>query len=281
MGFEFYLSHVILISRIDYRNMARCRLDDWLVARGIFLSIDDARRHIMAGTVLVDDRVVDQPGTLCDTSKSLRVRKKSSSFVSRGGDKLHHFLSQIPLTVSGMWALDIGISTGGFTDALLHHGVAHVVGIDVGYGIVDYRLRTDDRVSLLERTNARQLTSNDINQALLTHDRTVEDIQLVVMDVSFISVFKLLPTLRNILSPMVTYIVLVKPQFEAMRGMVKAGGVMVDANDINHVIHHVESQLVTHDFTILHKAPSVLKGAKGNQEYFYHLSGLAKEHGHS
>ena len=273
MPFVFYPNPVISISKVDYRNMALSRLDDWLVARGFFLSIDDARRHIMAGTVLVDDRVVNHPGTLCDTSKSLRVRKKSSSFVSRGGDKLHHFLSQIPLAVSGMWALDIGISTGGFTDALLHHGAVHVVGVDVGYGIVDYRLRTDDRVSLLERTNARRLTPDDINRVLVTHDRTVKDIQLVVMDVSFISVFKLLPTLRNILSPMVAYIVLIKPQFEAMRGMLKSGGVMVDTNDINHVIHHVESQLVTHNFTILHKAPSALKGAKGNQEYFYYLSG--------
>jgi 23S rRNA (cytidine1920-2'-O)/16S rRNA (cytidine1409-2'-O)-methyltransferase len=249
--------------------MKKIKLDELLVSRGLMPDTDMAKRHIMAGNVLVNDRVICQPGTPFNPQVDLRVKEKKSNFASRGGDKLYHFIQAIDLNPRHRVALDIGISTGGFTDVLLQAHAKHVLGIDVSYGILDYRLRTDPRVSLLERTNARELTQKCLNAPLSLQKLTSNDIQLVVMDVSFISVFKILPNLIPLLSHTTDYIILVKPQFEAERHMIGPGGIVSDTHYLADIQSKVMAQFNALGLNVQHHEKSQLKGTKGNQEYFY------------
>ena len=252
--------------------MKKLKLDELLVNRGFIPTVDEAQRYIMAGKVLIDDIIISQPGTLCDPLSHVRIKEKKSEYVSRGGDKIHHFLDQHTISVKDKCCLDIGISTGGFTDVLLRRNALHVLGIDVGYGILEYQLRKNKQLSLLERTNAREVTEIEINEALSQFHLNIRDIQLVVMDVSFISVFKIFPNLLALLPNTTEYIVLIKPQFEAEKEMVDMGGIVTNSEHLNSTLQKVTDQFKELNLNIWATAPSEIKGTKGNQEYFYQVS---------
>jgi 23S rRNA (cytidine1920-2'-O)/16S rRNA (cytidine1409-2'-O)-methyltransferase len=204
--------------------MAKQRLDMLLVERGLCPTRQQAQQVIRAGEVKVNQVVVDKPGTPIPTDADLEVKQKSP-YVSRGGEKLVGALSEFPIHVAGRVALDGGISTGGFTDCLLQSGVTRVYGIDVGYGQVAWKLRQDERVVLRERTNLRHLTPDDL------YDETDPRPDLGVMDVSFISLTKVLPAFWQLLVPPREVILLVKPQFEVGREKVGKKGVVRDPKD--------------------------------------------------
>ena len=254
--------------------MKKLKLDELLVNRGFIPSIDEAKRYIMAGKVLIDDIVISQPGTLCDPLSHVRIKEKKSEYVSRGGDKIANFLDQENIQIKDKCCLDVGISTGGFSDVLLRRDALHVLGIDVGYGILDYQLRKNKKLSLLERTNAREVTEKEINEALKAAHLTLYDIQLVVMDVSFISVFKIFPNLLSFLSNTTEFIVLIKPQFEAEKDMVDMGGIVTNSDHLKSTLQKVDEQFKQLNLNIWATAPSQVKGTKGNQEYFYRVSKL-------
>src|SRR5215207_5661818 len=180
----------------------------------------------MAGEVLVSDKMVDKPGTRIDVSAEITVKSKPR-FVSRGGDKLAAALDAFPMNVSGRIAADVGASTGGFTDCLLQYGVAKVYALDVGYGQIAYSLREDERVVVIERTNARYVKKLE------------EPVSLVVIDASFISLRLLLPTIKGWLTPTADVIALIKPQFEAGQDDVGKGGVVRDSKVHARVLEEV------------------------------------------
>ncbi|MEW6582144.1 MAG: TlyA family RNA methyltransferase [Actinomycetota bacterium] len=197
--------------------MARTRLDVALVERGLFPSRARAQAAVMAGRVRVDGSPAAKPGAAVEDGADLAV-VPSDEFVSRGGRKLANALDAFGVDVAGVRALDVGASTGGFTDCLLRRGASHVVAVDVGYGQFDWRLRTDPRVTVLERTNARTLSPDMLPFAP----------DLVVCDVSFISVATIWPAVAACLDPAHTALVLVKPQFEVGPEHVGKGGVVRD-----------------------------------------------------
>ena len=224
----------------------------------------------MAGHVLVNDKVIDKPGFKCEHSSRIRIKYTKKKFVSRSGEKLNSFLNKTEIEIEDKVCLDIGISTGGFTDVLLKNKARHILGVDVAYGLTDFKIRQDKNVSLLERTNARYLKSEEVINELQKSNHSIEDISIVTMDVSFISIFKIIPNLINKFNKDVDYIILIKPQFEAEQYMVEKGGLITNSTYMTEIINNVEAQFETNKLSILYSAPSTLKGTKGNQEYFYH-----------
>lgn len=202
--------------------MAKQRLDALLVERNLSPTRSQAQRLIQAGEVLVNQQRIDKPGTTVETSAQIQLKQRSR-FVSRGGEKLAKALTVFPVEVKGRVCLDGGISTGGFTDCLLQAGAEHVYGVDVGYGQVAWRLRTDPRVTLKERTNLRHLQPEDL------YGDTQPWPDLGVVDVSFISLTKILPALGNLLQAPQEVILLIKPQFEVGRSQVGKQGVVRDS----------------------------------------------------
>ena len=194
----------------------RERLDLLLVGRGLVGSREDGRRKIMAGEVLVNDQAVTKAGTLIDAGARIRPQSRTARYVSRGGLKLEKALSEFSIELTGKTVLDVGASTGGFTDCLLAHGAAKVCAIDVGYGQFDWQLRNDPRVWLLEKTNIRYLEAESLPQ--VPHIATI--------DVSFISLKIVLPRVKMLLQPSHEIIALIKPQFEVGKGKVGKGGVV-------------------------------------------------------
>lgn len=243
----------------------KVRLDVLLSDRGLAPSREAARRMIMAGEVRVEGEIRDKPGQRVPADARLDVRQ-APRFVSRGGEKLAAALDAFPLTVSERICADVGASTGGFTDCLLQYGAAKVYAIDVGYGQLDYRLRSDPRVVVLERTNARYL------------ERLDQPVSLVVVDASFISLRLLLPVFRAWLdsagpgSATLGVIALIKPQFEAGKGQVGKGGVVRDPALHRRVLHDVLAAAVEDGYTIRGLIPSPLKGPAGNIEFLAWLS---------
>ncbi|MBU6229359.1 MAG: TlyA family RNA methyltransferase [Cyanobacteria bacterium REEB459] len=245
--------------------MAKERLDRLLVERGLCESRQQAQRLIQAGAVQVDHRMVDKPGTVISPTASLQVKARSP-FVSRGGEKLARALVQFDLQVEGRVALDGGISTGGFTDCLLQAGVQRVYGIDVGYGQVAWSLRQDPRVVLRERTNLRNLTPDDLYGPA---DRRPD---LGVMDLSFISLTRVLPALWHLLVPPREVVLLVKPQFEVGRDRVGKKGVVRDAQDQAAAIATVLHSALSLGWCYRGLTWSPLVGPAGNLEYLLWLS---------
>lgn len=235
----------------------RMRLDERLVAEGLAETRARAQALVLAGEVLVDDARVDKPGTRIAPGARLRLREARRRYVSRGGDKLAGALAALGVDPAGLRCLDIGASTGGFTDALLAHGAAHVVAVDVGYGQLHPRLRGDPRVTVLERTNARHLTPAAVPGP----------IDLVTVDVSFISVRLLLPRLAE-LAPAAAWLVLVKPQFEVGREQVGRGGVVRDDALRAAAVADVRAAAEALGWRAAGQADSVLPGPKGNREVF-------------
>jgi 23S rRNA (cytidine1920-2'-O)/16S rRNA (cytidine1409-2'-O)-methyltransferase len=232
------------------------RLDTLLLERYAKYSRHYIQSLIMQGKVVVDGQVVHKAGALVDPLAKIDiVGEHKPRFVSRAGSKLEHALTFFNINVEGLVALDAGISTGGFTDCLLQHGVRKVYGVDVGYGQVHEKIRTDPRVILMERTNLRYLPILD------------QPIDLVTLDLSFISITKVLDVVTRLLRPQGILIALIKPQFEAGRELVGKGGIVKDPNVHQQVITHITHALIAHGFTIVGVTPSPIEGADGNKEF--------------
>jgi 23S rRNA (cytidine1920-2'-O)/16S rRNA (cytidine1409-2'-O)-methyltransferase len=230
------------------------RVDVLLVERGLAESRTEAQALVMAGLV----PGYDKPGTQVDESAELTVRGKQP-YVSRGGEKLAHGLDELGVDPAGVDCVDVGASTGGFTDVLLQRGAARVIALDVGYGQLHPRLRADSRVTVLERTNARTLIELPF------------DPRLAVCDVSFISVRLALPPVLRLCAPGWEAVVLVKPQFEAGRADVGKGGVVRDDEVRRRVVREVADAALSWGASVRGVVDSGLPGPKGNREIFLHL----------
>ncbi len=238
-------------------GVGRQRLDERMLADGLTETRSRAQGLIRAGRVLVDDTPVDKPGTAIRADARVRVRGEDRRFVSRGGEKLAGALEDLGVDPTDRICLDMGASTGGFTDCLLQSGAKHVFALDVGYGQLDARLRADPRVTVMERTNARYL------EAAALDPRP----DLVTIDVSFISVRLLLPTLARQL-PAAELLIMVKPQFEVGRGQVGKGGVVRDPELRAAAVAEVKQCAAELGWTATGDAESRLTGPKGNREIF-------------
>ena len=216
----------------------------------------------MAGDVLVGDRPVTKPGAEVPTDAEVRLRTADSPYVSRGGEKLAGALDAFGLAVRGLVALDVGASTGGFTDCLLQRGARRVIALDVGYGQLAWKLRQDPRVAVIERTNARALTPAMLPEAP----------ELAVVDVSFISLATVLPAVASVVRPGGTILALVKPQFEVGRGRVGKGGVVRDPALRAEAVAGVRAAAERLGLAVRGEAESVLPGPKGNREVFVWLA---------
>ena len=237
------------------------RIDRLLVERGLVPNRELARRLVMAGKVLVDDQPVTKPGTAVADDAALRLRTPASPYASRGGEKLAGALDAFGLDPSGLLALDVGASTGGFTDCLLRRGVCGVIAVDVGYGQLAWRLRQDPRVTVIERTNARHLEPRHLTAPA----------EIATVDVSFISLAKVLPAVVACLRPGASIVALVKPQFEVGRSRVGKGGVVRDEAARADAVAAVRAAAEALGLTVRGEAESVLAGPKGNREVFLWL----------
>ncbi|HWV87113.1 MAG TPA: TlyA family RNA methyltransferase [Capillimicrobium sp.] len=248
--------------------MPKVRLDALLARRGLFDSRTRAAASVLAGEVLVGEerRRASKPGQMVEDSVVVAVDDRPR-FVSRGGVKLANALDALGLDVAGRHALDVGASTGGFTDCLLQRGAAHVVAVDVAYGELAWSLRTDDRVTVLERVNARALTPEQLPYAP----------DLVVADLSFISLAKVLPAVLACVAPRFDALVMVKPQFEVGRERVGKGGVVREPELRREAVVAVADAATALGAAVLGVAPSGLPGPKGNRETFLWLAEGGRE----
>ncbi|RMF70490.1 MAG: TlyA family RNA methyltransferase [Alphaproteobacteria bacterium] len=241
------------------KRPAKRRADQLLVAAGLAESRARAQRLIMAGRVFIGDRRIDKPGTLLPADAPLVLRGSDHPWVSRGGIKLAHAIAHFDLAdrIRDAIAIDVGASTGGFTDVLLHHGAMRVYAVDVGYGQLADKLRRDPRVVVLERTNARHLTAADVP----------EPVDLLVCDASFISLKTLLPAPLGLVKPGGLIVALIKPQFEAGPQHVGKGGVVRDPAVRETVVADIRSWFEAQGHRLLGITESPITGPKGNVEY--------------
>jgi 23S rRNA (cytidine1920-2'-O)/16S rRNA (cytidine1409-2'-O)-methyltransferase len=240
------------------------RLDQLLVERGLFDSRERARRAVMAGLVEVDGRRIDKPGTAVRPEVVVAVAGPAEPFASRAGRKLAAALDHFVLDPTGLACLDVGASTGGFTDCLLQRGARAVTAVDVGYGLLDLRLRNDPRVTVVERVNARYLAADAFEHRF----------DLVVVDLSFISVIKVAPALVSHIADGGWLLVLIKPQFEVGRGAVGKGGIVRDEAVRTAVIGERARELSTPGLELVGTYDSPVTGAEGNREAFALLGPL-------
>ncbi len=238
--------------------MEKERLDVLLLKRGLVTSREQGRRLIMAGVVSVNGETIDKPGTPVPVTATIHIEQQAA-YVSRGGMKLEAALVAFEVDVCGLVVADIGASTGGFTDCLLQYGAARVYAIDVGYGQLDWRLRQDPRVVVMERVNVRYL------------DALPEPIDLATIDVSFISLRLVLPVVMRLLKPNGQIIALIKPQFEAGRKQVGKGGVVRDPDVHRAVLYDFLSWAIDKGLDVRGVIPSPLRGPAGNIEFLAHL----------
>lgn len=240
----------------------KIRLDKLLVERGLASSRERAQALILAGRVLVDEQKLDKPGHSVAEEAAVRLLGDGLRYVSRGGLKLEAALAHWKIHLEGRSCLDVGASTGGFTDCMLQHGAARVLAIDTGYGQIAQSLRNDPRVSLMERTNARLLKPGDL----------ASDISFVAMDVSFISVTLVLPPVLAALpeSGVREAVILVKPQFEAGREHVGKGGIVRDAAAHQLAVERVRACVAGQGGSQLDVIDSPITGAEGNREFLLH-----------
>ena len=236
----------------------RVRLDQALVAQGLVPSRQRAQAMVRAGLVRVGGAVADRPDQMVDPAVSIDL-DRVKTYVSRGGDKLAAALDAFGIDPAGRVCLDVGASTGGFTDLLLQRGAARVIAVDVGYGQLAWSLRQDPRVTVLERVNIRHL------------DRLPMPADLAVIDVSFISLRLVLPRVRELLSPPGDVVALVKPQFEVGKGAVGKGGVVRDPDQHREVLRELRKFAEGTGYKVAGETPSPILGAKGNREFLLHL----------
>lgn len=244
--------------------MKKTRLDTLLVERGLVASRERARALILAGSVRVDGQVAAKAGTQVPPEAELSLSTPDHPYVGRGGVKLAHALDAFGIGVEARVALDVGASTGGFTDVLLQRGAARVVALDVGHGQLDWKIRSDPRVVVIERMNARSLTGADLPENLRVFG-------IVTIDVSFISLRHILPVIPPLLAPDADVVALVKPQFEARREEVGKGGIVRDEGVRTRVVEDVTAVADTLGLTRQAVVDSPIDGMEGNREFLMHL----------
>jgi 23S rRNA (cytidine1920-2'-O)/16S rRNA (cytidine1409-2'-O)-methyltransferase len=250
----------------------KTRVDKLLVDRGLTPSRERAQALILAGKVLVNEQKVDKAGASVDTDSQVRLLGEDLRYVSRGGLKLEKALEHWRIDLQGKTCLDIGASTGGFSDCMLQHGAARVIAVDTGYGQMDFALRNDPRVALLEKTNARYLTGDDLSKF------DGREIEFIAMDVSFISATLVLPAvvkaafgdLARPANGAREIVVLVKPQFEVGRELVGKGGIVRDEAAQQSAVKKVETALVDLGGTRIECIESPILGGEGNREFLLH-----------
>ena len=240
----------------------KTRLDTLIVDKGLVKSRHRASALIMAGKVWVNDVPVDKPGVSVSIQAKILIKEDDNPYVSRGGLKLEKALQTIPVSVKGLTCLDIGASTGGFTDCLLHYGAAKVYAVDVGYGQLDWTLRQDPRVVVIERTNIRYMPYEWIN----------EKVDLVVADTSFISLKIVIPSAEKFMKDETLVLALIKPQFEAGKQNIGKGGVVKDPEVREKVIEDIKGFFQDRGYRINLVVPSPILGPKGNMEYILSLN---------
>jgi len=247
----------------------RIRIDTLMVQKGLVPSRERARALILAGRVLVSEQKVDKPGVAFPEDVPVRLLGQDMRYVSRGGLKLEAALAHWSIPVQGRACLDIGTSTGGFTDCLLQHGAGHVSCVDTGFGQIAMSLRMDPRVRLYERTNARLLAAGFFSQQHLAAE-TVPPLTLMVVDVSFISATLVLPAVLAAAPSLTEAVVLVKPQFEAGREYVGKGGIVRDAEAHRLAVERVTECLAGLGGHPIEVIDSPITGMEGNQEFLLH-----------
>ncbi|HXH83880.1 MAG TPA: TlyA family RNA methyltransferase [Candidatus Tectomicrobia bacterium] len=240
---------------------SRVRIDRLLVDKGLVESRERAARLVLAGDVLIDGQRVAKVSALVPEDAEIEIRGRSP-YVSRGGEKLVHALDHFNVAVAGRTCIDVGASTGGFTDCLLQRGAARVYAVDVGTGQLDAKLRKDPRVTVMEKMNARTLDPRLFD----------EPPSLAVVDVAFISLEKVLPAVFAVLAPRSEVVALVKPQFEVGREQVGKGGVVRDPALHRAVVQRLARYAVLRGWHVLGVTASPLRGPKGNREFFLHAS---------
>jgi len=245
------------------------RLDVVLVEGGHVPSRERARAMILAGRVLVREQKVDKPGTMVRVDAPIRLLGDDPQYVSRGGLKLAAALEHWKIAVAGRACLDVGASTGGFTDCLLQHGAAHVTAVDTGFGQIAMKLRNDARVRLVERTNARFLAPRALEEG-----RSQPALTLLVMDVSFISATLVLPAVLAAAPGLTEAVILVKPQFEAGRGNVGKGGIVRDPEAHRLAIDRVADCVRLLGWEVVETIPSPITGMEGNKEFLLYARRL-------
>ncbi len=243
------------------------RLDILVTQQGLAPSREKAKAMIMAGEVLVDGQREDKPGTTFPDTVKITIKGNPIPFVSRGGLKLDKAVRHFGLDLQGKTCMDVGSSTGGFTDCMLQNGAVKVYSVDVGHGQLDWKLRNDPRVVCMERTNIRYVVPEDIQ----------EPPEFVSVDVSFISLTKVLPPVKNLMAETAEMVCLIKPQFEAGREKVGKKGVVRDPKVHLEVIEKVMEFAREEGFLLLHLEFSPIKGPEGNIEYLLHLKKTPEE----
>ena len=236
------------------------RVDQALVDRGLCESREKAKRAVMAGAVKINDHPARKPSDTVKPADQLALTAEEK-YVSRGGHKLEHALAHFQISPAGLTAIDLGASTGGFTDVLLSRGAARVVALDVGHNQLDWKIRTDPRVVVIEHRNARELVS----------DWLPGPVDIVTIDVSFISLRLILPAVPAVMNRDGHVVALVKPQFEAGRDEVGRGGLVLDTAVHDAVLARVTAAAAACGLDRAGMTPSAITGATGNQEYFLHL----------
>ena len=238
------------------------RLDILLVNKGLAPSRERAKALIMSGIVYVNNQKEDKAGSTFDTEAEIEVRGSTLKYVSRGGLKLEKAIDEFGVSCTGKVCMDVGASTGGFTDCMLQNGAVKVYAVDVGHGQLDWKLRNDDRVVCMEKTNIRYVTPADVDDM----------IELSSIDVSFISLSKVLPAVHDLLNETGEVVALIKPQFEAGREKVGKKGVVREQSTHIEVIKACFDYAHENGFKILNLTWSPIKGPEGNIEYLYHLT---------
>ena len=241
--------------------MRKKRLDNLLVERGIIQSRERAKGLILSGDVKVNGNPVNKAGTLIDEDAEIELTGKDIPYVSRGGLKLEKAIKEFGINVKDKVAIDVGASTGGFTDCLLQYGIKKVYAVDVGYGQLAWKLRKDPRVIVIERKNIRYLNPDDIG----------EPVDIATIDVSFISLKLVLPVVKNLLKEKGEIIALIKPQFEVGKGEVGKGGIVKEKEKHEKVISEIKSFAIDLGFKVLNVTESPIQGQKGNVEFLIHL----------
>ncbi len=237
------------------------RLDKLLYNRGLAQSREHAKRLILAGLIIVNEQKIDKAGTLVPENVEIRILGQEHPYVGRGGVKLERALQEFRIDPTGKIAIDIGASTGGFTDCLLQHGAKKVYAVDVGYGQLAWKLVTDPRVINLERTNVRYLSPGDFP----------EQMDIATIDLSFISLTKILLPVSSLLKLQADIIALVKPQFEIGKGEVGKGGIVKSTEKHQQVIQKISEYAESIRIAVKNVIESPIKGARGNTEFLMHL----------
>lgn len=247
------------------KKVKKERLDAAIAKRGLAKSRVQAKAFIMSGIVFINGMKAEKASDMASSDDYIEVRLRGEPFVSRGGVKLDAAILKFGIDVTGKTALDVGASTGGFTDCLLKRGARKVYALDVGYGLLDWKLRNNPRVLPIERFNVRYIKPNDLP----------EKVDMLTVDVSFISLKKIIPPLKKMMNNG-NMVLLVKPQFEVGKGRVGKGGIVRDSDDQKKVLEDIALFCKENDLSVMAIAESPIQGAEGNREFFLYVSNFEK-----